>query len=172
MKLFFLGFLLAIVLIVVCGFAYLELGGAPVATAAPPLPLEKIITRIALHARIGKEAPKSSPLPASEENYLAGARIYREQCAVCHGLPGQDPTAIANGEFPKPPHLFKGKGVTDDPPGDTYWKVENGIRLTGMPGFKGSLSGDQMWQVSLLLANGDKLPAGVQDLLKRPLPKD
>jgi len=26
---------------------------------------------------------------------------------------------------------FKGKGVTDDPAGVTYWKVANGIRLTG-----------------------------------------
>ena len=25
--------------------------------------------------------------------------------------------------FPTPPHLFKGHGVTDDPPGETYWKV-------------------------------------------------
>jgi mono/diheme cytochrome c family protein len=64
--------------------------------------------------------------------------------------------------FPRPPLLFRGKGVTDDEPGETYWKVENGIRLTGMPGFKKSLSATQMWQVSLLLANADKLPDSVQ----------
>jgi len=46
--------------------------------------------------------------------------------------------------------------VTDDPPGETYWKVANGIRLTGMPAFKDVLSDTQMWQVSLLLANADK----------------
>src|SRR5262245_53619158 len=50
--------------------------------------------------------------------------------------------------FPKPPHLFRGKGVTDDEPGETYWKVANGIRLTGMPAFKNSLSETEMWQVS------------------------
>ena len=47
-------------------------------------------------------------------------------------------------------------GVTDDPPGETYWKVANGIRLTGMPSYKGVLSDTEMWQVSLLLANADK----------------
>jgi thiosulfate dehydrogenase len=47
-------------------------------------------------------------------------------------------------------------GVTDDPPGETYWKVANGIRLTGMPSFKQVLTDTQMWQVSLLLANADK----------------
>jgi len=39
-----------------------------------------------------------------------------------------------------------------------------------MPGFNGSLSSDQMWQVSLLLANAGKLPASVQAALKAPLP--
>ena len=32
-------------------------------------------------------------------------------------------TAIAKGMFPKVPQLFKGKGVTDDPVGETFWKV-------------------------------------------------
>ena len=50
-------------------------------------------------------------------------------------------------------------------PGETYWKVANGIRMTGMPAFQQSLSTDQMWQVSLLLANSDKLPKTVADAL-------
>jgi mono/diheme cytochrome c family protein len=59
-------------------------------------------------------------------------------------------------------------GVTDDPAGVTYWKVANGIRLTGMPGYSSSLSSDQMWQVSLLLANADKLPTNVLNTLQQP----
>jgi mono/diheme cytochrome c family protein len=47
-------------------------------------------------------------------------------------------------------------GVTDDPPGETYWKVANGIRLSGMPSYKDVLTDTQMWQVSLLLANANK----------------
>jgi len=46
--------------------------------------------------------------------------------------------------------------VSDDPPGETYWKVANGVRLTGMPAYKDVLTDTQMWQVSLLLANADK----------------
>jgi mono/diheme cytochrome c family protein len=169
MKQFLFGFVSALLLIVAGTLGYVELGLAPVATASAPLPFEKRITRMALHARVDKEAPNSSPFAGSEEVYAAGAGIYRENCAVCHGLPGQDETAIAIGEFPKPPNLLMGKGVTDDPVGDTYWKVANGIRLTGMPGFTGSLSREQMWQVSLFLANADKLPATVHAELQKPL---
>jgi hypothetical protein len=64
-------------------------------------------------------------------------------------------------------------GVSDDPPGETYWKVANGIRLTGMPAYTKVLNPTQMWQVTLLLANADKpLPPGVLDLLKQPLDPD
>ena len=169
MKKFLFGFIAALALIAAGGLGFVALGLAPVATASAPLPFEKLITGIALNARVNKEAPKSSPMPASDEAYMAGARIYRTNCAVCHGLPGQAQTAIAKGEFPKPPDLFKGKGVTDDPAGETYWKVANGIRLTGMPGFSGSLSTEQMWQVSLLLSTStDKLPASVRTILQEP----
>jgi thiosulfate dehydrogenase len=169
MRRFIQGFLAAVGLIVVAGAGYVELGLAPVATASAPLPFEKLVTGIALRARVNKEAPKSSPIPPTEDVYASGARIYRNNCAVCHGLPGQEQTAIAKGEFPKPPELFKGEGVANDPVGDTYWKVANGIRLTGMPGFTGSLSSDQMWQVSLLLANADKLSPIVKRALQAPL---
>lgn len=40
-----------------------------------------------------------------------------------------------------------------------------GIRLTGMPGFNQSLSETQMWQISLMLANADKLPNSVTAVL-------
>ena len=62
--------------------------------------------------------------------------------------------------------------VTDDPPGESYWKISNGIRMTGMPAFHSSLSDTQMWQVSLMLASADKLPASVNLILAQPLPSE
>src|SRR6266568_1508949 len=118
--------------------------------------------------RIQKEMPKSVPVAADEATFLAGAHVYQHHCGLCHGLPNMDQGPIAKGMFPKPPHLFRGKGVTDDEPGETYWKVANGIRLTGMPSFKQSLSEMQMWQVSILLANADKISDAVKQELKPP----
>jgi mono/diheme cytochrome c family protein len=166
---FIVGFVIGIIVLPLFGWLYFRFGYAPVATASSPMPFEKKLAGMALHARIEAEAPKSSPIPASDENYAAGAHIYREHCAVCHGLPGQPKTAIAKGMFPKVPQLFQGHGVTDDPAGETYWKVCNGIRLTGMPAYTGSLSPTEMWQVSLLLANADRLPAQVRTTLQQPL---
>lgn len=133
------------------------------------MPFEKYLAGVALHSRVEREAPKDLPLQATAANFRAGAQVYREQCAVCHGLPGQAEPFIGAGEYPHPPQLFQGKGVTDDPVGVTYWKVANGIRLTGMPAFGKTLTEGQMWQVSILLAQADKLPADVRADLAQPI---
>jgi thiosulfate dehydrogenase len=161
MRTFAAGVIVTLICFIGGAFTYFAGGFAPVATTSSPMPFEKKLANLALHARLQKEMPKTVPIEANEASYLAGARAYLTNCAVCHGAPGNEKTAIARGEFPKPPELFPGKGVTDDPPGETYWKVANGIRLTGMPSFNQSLSETQMWQISLMLANADKLPGSV-----------
>ena len=153
-----LGAILCLVILVLVGYLYFRFGFAPVATSAPPMPFEKRIASMALHARVRAEAPKNSPIQPDEPSLTAGAKVYVEDCAFCHGPPKQPAVpAAAKGMYPVPPQLFEDM-VTDDPVGETYWKVSNGIRLTGMPAFSKSLSDTQMWQVSLLLANADKLP--------------
>jgi thiosulfate dehydrogenase len=167
MKKFILGLILGSIAVPAAGYLYFASGSAPVATSASPMPFERALARTALHARMDKEMPKGAPpIAADEAAYTAGTQIYKDHCAVCHGLPGQAQTAIAKGMFPKPPVLLEGKGVSDDPAAETYWKVAGGIRMTGMPGFDKSLSTTQMWQVSLLLANSDKLPKSVTDTLR------
>lgn len=168
MKTFFLGAVTAVVVLAAGIAVYFVAGIAPVATASAPIPFEDFLAKSALRARIGREMPKSVPISPDETTYQEGVRIYRDNCAVCHGLPGTPPSAISMGLFPKAPTLFKGKGVTDDEPGETYWKVVNGIRLTGMPGFRKTLSERQAWEVTLLLAHADALPASVQSALTAP----
>jgi mono/diheme cytochrome c family protein len=67
--------------------------------------------------------------------------------------------------FPKPTQLFRGKGVTDDPASESYWKAANGIRLSGMPSFKKSLTDTQLWQVSQLVAHADQIPDSAKKIL-------
>jgi mono/diheme cytochrome c family protein len=147
------------------GFIAVECGLIPVATSSSPMPFEKWIATTALNHKVEKEAAKNCPLAANETNLMAGAQVYVGSCSVCHGLENQPKPFIAVGEFPAPPQLLKGKGVTDDPVGYTEWKVENGIRLTGMPSFTKTLSSDQLWQVSLFLANSTNLPPQVREYL-------
>lgn len=155
-----------IILGIILGFAgvfagayiYFSSGQAPVATSSPEMPFERRFARMALHAYLDKLPHPNSPVPVDEPNLLAGAKLYKQDCAVCHGLPGEPHNAIGNGMFPRPPLLFRGVGVTDDEVWESYHKISGGIRMTGMPGFKDSLSETQMWQISQLVKNADKLP--------------
>lgn len=169
---FIFGVIFGVALVIAAVYCYFYLGYAPVATAASSIPFEVKLAHAALNARIDKEAPKSVPFQATDADLQDAAHLYREHCAMCHGVMTGGKTATAKGMFPKPPQLLQGKGVTDDPAGETYWKVTNGIRLTGMPSYKNDLSDKQIWEISQLLASADKLPADVQALLQQPPKSD
>jgi mono/diheme cytochrome c family protein len=174
-----LGIVLGIVLVPIAVLAWLRFGQVPVAVADPPLPHEELITSAPLDARIDRELVKTPPVQADEANLVAGAQVFRDQCAACHGYHGK-PSTFGPHMFPGAPPLWEihhhGSatmiGVSDDPPGETYWKVANGIRLTGMPSFKNVLTETEMWQVSVLLANADKpLPPAALSILRGETPK-
>lgn len=160
-----IGFILAVAISAGSVFLYFSAGLAPVATADPPMPFEKRLANMALDAHIEKQHIPASPVQADEANFLAGATVYKRQCALCHGLPGQSPLDYATTMFPQPPQLFRGKGVTDDPASETFWKAANGIRLSGMPSFKTTLTDTQLWQVSELLAHANEIPDSVKTVL-------
>ena len=166
---FIIGLIVGVVVVVpVGGYLFAKFGGIAMATTAKPLPLEKTFAKTALHASEGNAAKDMDPLQPSEANLTAGAHVYIQNCAVCHGLPGQPKTRIAAGEFPDPPQLLAPQEmVTDDPEGVTHWKVAHGIRLSGMPGFARTLSGREQWQVTMLLAHADKLPAETRGVLSK-----
>jgi thiosulfate dehydrogenase len=132
------------------------------------MPFERYFANAALRSARGKAANVKSPLPATEPSLLAGARNYRKSCAFCHGLPDIPKTDVQEGMYPPPPPLLSGKGVTDDPVGETHWVVQNGIRMTGMPAFDRVFSDDELWQISQLLLHANALPSTVQQLLKEP----
>jgi mono/diheme cytochrome c family protein len=156
------GILLGLLLIFGGIYYYFASGHAPVATKGPEMPFEHRLAHMAQHAYLDKLPHSPAPVPEDEANFVAGAKVYKEHCAVCHGLPGEPKTAIADGMFPPPPQLFRGTGVTDDEAWETYWKVSGGLRMTGMPSFSEHLGETKMWQVSVLLRNADKISPAVK----------
>ena len=111
---FIAGLILGLLVVPFGAYLYFTGGSAPVATTDSDMPFEDFFAQKALNARIAKDMPKSVPIQPTEANYLAGAELYKQHCAVCHGLPLTPKTAIATGMYPQPPRLLEGKGVTDD----------------------------------------------------------
>ena len=164
MKGFVLGVVIGVALLGGGGYYYFVSGMAPAAVSDPPMMMERRVANRSLDAHIEAAHVPAPPIQPSEDNFVAAAKNYKDQCAFCHGLPDQAPK-ISDNMYPKATLLFKGKGVTDDPPQESYWKIKNGIRLTGMPTFTGILDDTQIWQLALLVANADKLPDSAKKIL-------
>jgi len=159
-----IGFVLAMAVSIGGVYYYFSSGMAPAAVSDAMMPFEKKMANMALDSHIEKQHVGESPVPADESNLLEGARIYKTDCAECHGLPGH-PSDDRTMMFPVPTQMFEGKGVTDDPPSESYWKAANGIRLSGMPSFKSKLTQTQLWQVSELVAHANELPDSAKKIL-------
>ena len=166
MKNVLFGFVLAFVVIALGGYLFITTGHMPMATAGGALPGEQMIATMALRASVKSSLDLKNPLPLNDDNLKGGADVYNGNCAGCHGALDQPRPDLATAMFPAAPELLKGKGVTDDPEGETFWKVTNGIRMTGMPSFGKILDDKRRWQVTMLVSHADKLtPAARKQLL-------
>ena len=166
---FWTGVVIGILLFPVIVAAVLYLGWLPAAANDSSMRFEPLIAEAGLFARIEREAPSRDVSSMSTSDLVAGANIYQKNCAVCHSLPNQEESVVGGGMLPSAPRLLSPDGmVTGDSAGETYWKVKNGIRLSGMPSFSKALSDEQMWQVTAVVKRADKLPPEVMDELKPP----
>src|ERR1035438_483895 len=101
-----LGIILGVVLVPIAVLGWFRYGRVPVAVADPPLPQERLITSVPLNARIDRELVKTPPIQADGPNLLAGAEVYRAQCATCHGYHGRA-SSFGPHMFPDAPALWE-----------------------------------------------------------------
>jgi mono/diheme cytochrome c family protein len=154
------GFVAAVAALIAAGYVFVTSGALRAGQDSKPGALEKWAAKSSLHATIRKEAQGlKPPFQPSEGDFTAGIALYRAHCQVCHGGSDGTVSSIAKGLTPSPPQLAK-DGVEDDPEGETYWKVAHGIRFTGMPGFRETLSDREIWQIALFAKHMDSLPPG------------
>ena len=150
----------------VAGYVAAVAGLIPANADAKPSKAERWFAMTALDAVVRRQAPtQPNPVAPTDENLIAGIRLYKQNCAVCHGGADPKPSNIALGLYQRPPQLAK-HGVEEDPAGETYWKIDHGIRLTGMPAFSKTLNDTQKWQITAFLQQMDHLPSAAQVVWK------
>lgn len=167
MRKFWSGIIVGVALFAVITIAVVYLGWLPAAADSSSMRFEPIIAELGLGARIARQAPSRNVSNMPTADLVAGAHVYKDDCAACHGFPNQTQSPAGSGMFPQAPRLLSPDGmVTNDSAGETYWKVKNGIRLSGMPSFAKILDENQMWQVTAVVKRADKLPPEVLRVLQ------
>jgi len=90
----------------------------------------------------------------NDSDLVAGAEIYSEMCAQCHGrLDGRASVLGASFYPPAPPLPGRGTTYTE---GEVFWIVKHGIRNTSMPTWKNLLSDENIRQVSAFIKGMEK----------------
>jgi mono/diheme cytochrome c family protein len=158
MRQFFLGSLCMVMAVLVFGFVYLRGGMAEVRGDAPISALESSVMRMAVHASVRRQAPDlANPIAATEENLIAGGKIYLNECAGCHGTPGKvnEPNALNPGA----PRLAE--VGTEYSEAQIFWVAKHGIRRSGMFA-NGAWDSDQkLWTVAAYISRIKNLPPRV-----------
>ena len=97
---------------------------------------------------------------------MEGARLYRQMCSRCHGLPSESDNIYGRSFYPPAPQ-FPG-GMPNYTDSQLFWTIKHGIRNTGMPAWGNMLSDDEIWQLVSLLKNSQDLPPSVESEWQAP----
>jgi mono/diheme cytochrome c family protein len=159
MRAFLLGVVVTLTALALLAFGVVQTGAVPARQDIVPGKLESWAAHTSLDATIEREAPKPPyPYgPPTEADFVAGATLYVQNCSVCHGTAHTTPNAIARGFAVKAPQFAK-HSVEDDSEGETYWKIEHGIRMTAMPSFSPALDERSIWQITYMMKHLSTLP--------------
>lgn len=167
MRGFFYGILFTVAAVFLGGLVIAKRGYVNFRADQPPTTLERRLAMAAVDASIDRHAAElKNPIPPTEENIVAGARLFRDNCAGCHGTPSNAESQFGRSFSPPVPAFFK--EAPDMPDHQNFYIIQHGIRWSGMPAWNGTLSDQQTWQVVTFLAHTEKLPPAALKELSPP----
>jgi thiosulfate dehydrogenase len=160
MKKMFVAFLIGLLLLPLIALALAWLGLLPWHATSNPPRLETAFAEKALRASLARHAADlKNPVPRSDDNLIVGMKIFRANCAGCHGEFGHPSHWGTKNFYPRVPQF------ADAPPdlsaAEMFFVVKNGIRYSGMGAWDEMLSDIQIWQVVTFLTNLKALPEPV-----------
>jgi mono/diheme cytochrome c family protein len=162
MKGFIFG-IVTMVLILALGLLFALTGFVDMRADKPPSKIEETFAGHAMDASIARAAPKASnPVTADEANLVAGARLYRDHCTLCHGDLAHPKSFLADSFNPHPPQFMN--DMADMPENQNFYILQHGIRWTAMPGWKGALTEQQIWQLVTFLSHMHELPPAAKQV--------
>ena len=151
---------LILILLLVIGLTA-RLGWWPVSATAVPPQWESKLAQTTLQASLSHQtAGLTNPLSPSNEVLIAGLKSFKMNCAGCHGLPDQPSRWGTRNFYPRAPQFV------DNPPHlsapQMFVAIKYGIRYSGMGGWDGMMTDEEIWKVATFLDHIGYLPSEVQ----------
>ena len=167
MKAFLFGIILTLFVLAAGGYFLLKSGRVSFNADQAPSATERHLAMSAVDASTERNAPEQkNPVPTDEADLIAGAQLYLNHCAGCHGLPSNPESPFGRSFNPPVPAFFK--EAPDMPENQNFYIIQHGIRWSGMPAWSKTLNDGQIWQLVTFLSNVQKLPPSVLKELAPP----
>ena len=100
-----------------------------------PTVIERVIARTVRHWGVPSDLRgRKNPIPLTPDVLAESRAHFADHCAACHGNDGKGQSGMGKQMYPKTPDmtLAATRKLSD---GELFSIIENGVRLTGMPGF-------------------------------------
>jgi mono/diheme cytochrome c family protein len=125
----------------------------------PPSKQETNLANAAKDVVIPLEAGKmTNPLPATDEVVSQGQEVFLGSCAQCHGADARGDSII--GPKMDPPAMdLSSSHVQHWSDAELFWIIRNGVRLTGMPAWRSSISENDTWKLARFIHNLPRISA-------------
>jgi thiosulfate dehydrogenase len=161
MKSFSLGILFTLAVLLAGGYWLMKSGRVDFGADQQPSATESKLAMAAVDASTDRRAPvQDNPVQPTEENLVAGAKLYLNHCGGCHGVPSHPNSTFAVSFYPPVPGFFE--DAPDMSENQNFYIIQHGIRWTGMPAWKSTLDDTQIWQTVVFLSHLNKLPDAAQ----------
>lgn len=138
-------------------FLFVKSGIFNVGASSPHTKLTEWVTHETMIHSIRNHARKiEPPVHTSAAQLVAGFCAYETHCVACHGAASVTRQPWVGGMEPQPPYLLD--ETQRFTPGELFWIVSNGIKMTGMPRWRESMSNRQIWNIVAWLEVSRNLP--------------
>ncbi|MEH6358815.1 MAG: cytochrome c [Pseudomonadales bacterium] len=129
---------------------FLYSGLFDVSATTPHSSLTKWLMTSTMHASVARQGKGVEVPDLSDEGLiLEGINDFEAMCVACHGTPGKSPNSMGQGLNPSAPDLQE--SAQHHTPGELFWIIKHGIKMTGMPAWGVSHDDEALWPVVALL---------------------
>lgn len=157
MRGFILGVILTIIVICCGAYFYATTGHFDIrAVGNTPSTFERRTANKSMDAWVEANAPKqANPFQATMDNIMDGSMTYDKNCSFCHGSLKQPISPMRTQFYPSVPQLMS--RTPDDPDAHLFYVIKYGVRYTGMPGWNGILTDDDIWKTVIFIKNSSQM---------------
>ncbi|AZQ67481.1 c-type cytochrome [Silicimonas algicola] len=129
------------------GIGVVGLGLYNVSATAGHLPGVAWVLHTTFKNSVSLRAPPENEVPLLDDPDLValGAGHYATGCVPCHGSPDEPALAFSDAMLPEPPPIKL--AIAGWSPNELHWVVENGVKMSGMPGWPAPERSDEVWAV-------------------------